>query len=688
MKRLVFVCVFFLLITGLSAQVDRRENSADAYLERDEYGDLFNKSILHIKDLQSLFGKSVDEMDKILQQRNHDHIMSESDNQVWAMNIDQLYDFPTLYLICHPTIQTMQYVCNDSSLINYLTGEFSRAGYRQISEQQYVNSKYEVWTGSKLFDVDEQQVRLWMIEIVDKVAQERRRAENAAKLRAFTQSMDSLTQVVQGFLDTARVNNQRISMLTESLRQSERMGDEYRLQHKYDKARAAYVEASDKFYKSVYKELDVAGLYVLRKEKQIEENIARMEQRYAPLSFNDLEKNYDELVSAVEEMVGYVEAYGLYEDFGMEMAAKQKANDCDELERDYKQLYGDRSNIENLYDQKGYERLKSESELRMKTFAEERENFYDNHKALLTFLKIPKKQFEKQYNEVGEDAMSQRMRQSYDSVVLCAVRQSPNIEKVNLRKSRVVKIDSKYKALFKQNTINLDDYKNSQIYTQLVNIVAGRNVAANKEYRENGHYFSSRQAFFNSYISPYYEKQLQSYKKAEKERKEKEELARKKQLEQQRERERRQQKLARQQQRNSKRYSVVYPPIDVFAFGLTTGLGVDLVDDFSIDYHVGMYMMFPTKKRVSWGLFANLGLRDDISDIYMTGGLQFFHGQYNKWQFLWGAGAGFSMSDGLMGTLRLGTRYKLIALFADIDVVPESDCMIGFKLGFGLNLGR
>ena len=118
--------------------------------------------------------------------------------------------------------------------------------------------------------------------------------------------------------------------------------------------------------------------------------------------------------------------------------------------------------------------------------------------------------------------------------------------------------------------------------------------------------------------------------------------------------------------------------------GLTGGVGLNL-DEFKLDYHCGLYMMFPTSKKVSWGLFGNLGLRDNL---YVDLGLQFFHGQYRKWQFLWGVGAGIDFGNGIMGTLRLGTRYRALVLFVDGDVLPTSDLMFSVKAGIGINIGR
>ena len=191
MRKILLLIVLVFCIEGISlyAQVDRREYSSYSQSERDKYGDMFNKSILHVEDIQNLFGKSVEDMNVLLQQRHHDYIMDEPDNYVWALNIDQLYGFPVLYLIYHPSTQTMQYVCKDSALIQYLTKNFSDAGYRQDSEQHYVNSKFELEVGEKTFIVDDQQMGMWVVEIVDKETIERRRAENAAKLKAYNQDI-------------------------------------------------------------------------------------------------------------------------------------------------------------------------------------------------------------------------------------------------------------------------------------------------------------------------------------------------------------------------------------------------------------------------------------------------------------------------------------------------------------------
>lgn len=686
MRRFLLFFVLFFCIEGicLHAQVGKREYSSNRLSDRDGFHDRFNNSILHITDLQNLFGKSVEEMSAMLEQRHHEYVTDETDNYIWALNAEQLYDFPVLFLIYHPKSQTMQYICSDSSLINYLVEEFPKAGYRQTSEQQYVSSKFEVVVGKKLYNVGERQEDMWVIEIVDREVIEQRRAEHAAKLLDYQHSADSLKQVALRIIDTSRLKKKDLESLIESLLQSEQTGDEYNRKRSYDKARGAYTDAIERYNKTVYPEINEVSSYLSRERKHLVDDLAFLEKKYAPLTFKDLNDQDDDIIAAISEIDGYIESYALYDDWGAKLKRKLKVNDCDEIQRDYKYIYRDRKTIEKLYDQKGFELLKRESESKMRNFESERDDCYRKNKDLISFLNLSKSQFERAYNEVGEEKMIQRLGISYDSLLLCAISQSPSLEKANLKKSRVLKIDNKYKALFKQNTINLDDYKNSQVYSQIVNIVVGRNVATNKEYRENGHYFSSKQAFFDSYISPYYEKQLHSYKKAEKEKKEREELARKKQMEQQKEQERRQQELVRQQQRKKQDGISVDPPLKVFAMGLTGGIG-GTYSEFQLDYHCGLYLMFPTRKKVSWGLFCNLGLR---SSFYMDAGLQFFHGTYRNWQFLWGVGAGYGSADGVISTLRLGTRYRALVLFTDINVLPTATSIISVKAGIGINIGR
>ena len=685
MKRIILLLIASIYCTfQLSAQDDQ------------DYQNQFTAAILHVDQLQGFLQQdlspdqitaAVDEMGYLYHQESYDHI--------WVLNFEQRVvggrRFPMLILSYNEVNSIMRYASTDSTLIDYLLRDVTGLRYRSVSSNVWRNQTYELVKDHTLFDsngdgIDEE---TWYLSLYDYKAAEERKRLYAEKLNSFAMSMDSLALAVTRVNDTARHFADHITGRLSIIADAVSRGDRYHDKHEYGKARQQYNEALNKHREFSDSDIKEAYAYIDKHYIAFASAADNMVERYKPLAGADLGNNYSQMLKSFDSLEYFHRIFSA-DNFAMDLSEKIKANDCDELYQKYGHLYSSREALERIYGQKGYDQFKKDAETMQKAYIENRTKFHNRYAALLSFLNISDYQFEKMYDDLGESVLANRLDQSRDSILLCAIKYSPDLPKASLNKKRVLKVDKKYRTVLNTSTVNLDDHIRYSYYPQIVDIALAYNEHARKEYAANGHYFSTKVSFFNAYVSSNYSNILQNYKRQEKQRLEQEAREREQARKQAEYQEKLRQQRMRQEQAERRRnnHRTAYPPIEHFAMGMNTGLGFAFGDDFGIDYHLGLFMMFPSRLPVSFGWYGNFGFRGSEFSLYLDGGLQFFHGQSYNWQFLWGVGAGVDFNDGIMGTVRIGSRRGLVVLYGDFDFVPDSDCPVGIKLGVGLNFGH
>ena len=687
-KNLLFLTLLLLLcFLQISAQDDDRR-----------FQDQFTAAVLHADQLQeflqpeispTLITNALNGMDYHHHQRDGVHF--------WILNYEQQFSdgrtYPMLLLIYQEGKYELNYASSDSSFSNYLVsdGELSQFGYRQISPEVWRNNTYEIRKEHSYmdYDLDGTPDDIWNLNIHDYKAKEERRRKYANLMVSFRQSLDSLEREVYRVNDTAHTYAKQVSASLDALNEIIQSGDDYHNQQNYTKARQKYEAAAKRQGELANGEMKVAYDFISRQYNNISTAVDNISERHKPLTGLDLDKDYSLMIQVMDTLDFYFEFFNA-DNYTSEIADKIKANDCDELYSQYRQVFTSRDQVEQLYDNKGYVQLKKDAAADLQRYKDRRSKYYNENKGLLTFLNISEKNFDKLYDDIGEVRLDKRLENSRDSILLVALRNSPDITKASLSNKPVVKIDKKYRNALNKSEIDLSQYKGKSLFGNIVDLAISYNEKARKEYTTNGHYFGSKTNFFNSYISPSYASQLQSYKRQEKARKEAEARAReqaRKQAEWQEKR--RQEQLRRQRAENRRRARyTAYPPIETFAMATTFGYGLAYGGNVGFDIHFGLSAMFPTQRRISWGIAANAGWRGEKLNFYLTGGPQFYHGQSNSWQFYWGLYGGVEFDSGPMGSVRIGTRYRVFILYGEFDVAPFSSCVTSIKMGLGLNFGR
>jgi hypothetical protein len=577
--------------------------------------------------------------------------------------------------------------------VDYLINDLSQFGYRKNSSGNWRNSTFEISRDFTQLDVDEsdQTDDFWFLKIHDFKAAEKRRKMFERLLAPFQHSMDSLERVVFLVNDTTRVYAQRVSAGITALNSTIKLGDDYHGQRNYDKARQQYQKAVKQQAELADSEMQEAYAFLARHYNSLAEAVESIVERYSPLTAADLDKDYSRMLRILDTLDYYFTLFDA-NNFSSDIADKIRANDCDEIYQNYRQLYADKSEVEQLYDQKGYEQLKKEADAGLRDYRENRSKMYHQNAELLSFLNISQTRFASLYDEIGAQRMNTRLANARDSILLVALRRSPDLEKANLTQKPVVKIEKKYRSVLKTSEINLQSYQGQSIYSQMVDIVMKGNEKARKEYATNGRYFSSKAAFLNSYISSNYASQLQYLKRQEKARKEAEARAReqaRRQAELQ-EKARQQQYRRAQIERRRDARRTQYPAIHYFAAEITgsVGLGYSGYFGLGVNGDVGLNLMFPTRRPISWGIGANFGWRYPLGTNYLTGGLQFYHGYSNRAQFVWALYGGMELGVGPMGSLRYGVRARFFVYYNELDVSPFSNIPVAYKMGIGINIGR
>ena len=653
---------------------------------------------MHANQLQQFLQPEIspERITDTLTEKGYQYFESDGDH-FWILNQERRVfegrTYPVLILIYQEGSHTLLYASSDSSLVDYLINDLSQFGYRKNSSGNWRNSTFEISRDFTQLDVDEsdQTDDFWFLKIHDFKAAEKRRKMFERLLAPFQHSMDSLERVVFLVNDTTRVYAQRVSAGITALNSTIKLGDDYHGQRNYDKARQQYQKAAKQQAELADSEMQEAYAFLARHYNSLAEAVESIVERYSPLTAADLDKDYSHMMRILDTLDYYFTLFDA-NNFSSDIADKIRANDCDEIYQNYRQLYTDKGEVERLYDQKGYERLKKDSEANMRSYRDNRSKLYNQNADLLSYLNISKSRFESLYDQIGEKNMSNRIANARDSILLVALRQSSDLEKANLIKKPVVKIDKRYRSVLKQSEVNFDQYKGRSIYSQMVDIALVRNDKARKEYASNGRYFSGKTAFFISYISGSYASQLQSLKRQEKARREAEARAREQARRQAEEREKaRQQQIRREQiERRRNYHRTSYPAIHYFAAEITGAGGVAYSAYYGLAFNadVGLNLMFPTRRPVSWGIGANYGWRFPLGTNYLTGGLQFYHGYSNRAQFVWALYGGMELGVGPMGTLRYGVRARFFVFYNELDVSPLSNFPFTYKMGFGINIGR
>lgn len=653
---------------------------------------------MHANQLQQFLQPiiSPEQITDTLTTKGYQHVEDDGDH-FWILNNERRVfegrTYPMLILIYQEGSNTLLYASSDSSLVDYLINDLSQFGYRKTSSGSWRNSSFDISRDYIQLDIDEddQTDDFWLLRIYDFKAAEERRRMYQSLLVSFGKSADSLEREVYLVNDTARVYALRVSTSITALNSLIQLGDDYHNQGNYEKARQQYQKALKQQTELAEGDMHEAFLYLNRHYNNLSGAITSITERYKPLTWADLEKDYTLLQHTLDTLDYYLTIFNV-DNFTSNINGKIKTNDCDDIYQNYRQLYTDKGEVERLYDQKGYERLKKDSEANMRSYRDNRSKLYNQNADLLSYLNISKSRFESLYDQIGEKNMSNRIANARDSILLVALRQSSDLEKANLIKKPVVKIDKRYRSVLKQSEVNFDQYKGRSIYSQMVDIALVRNDKARKEYASNGRYFSGKTAFFNSYISGSYASQLQSLKRQEKARREAEARAREQARRQAEEREKaRQQQIRREQiERRRNYHRTSYPAIHYFAAEITGAGGVAYSAYYGLAFNadVGLNLMFPTRRPVSWGIGANYGWRFPLGTNYLTGGLQFYHGYSNRAQFVWALYGGMELGVGPMGTLRYGVRARFFVFYNELDVSPLSNFPFTYKMGFGINIGR